>query len=85
MLNYYNYDKIYGTLLSQNTSDTVRTYFVVECQVWSLKRWMFQYGWSFPHKDKAVMKDGLLGFEVTLEKDIQGRRQEMSNANTKKK
>lgn len=68
MKTHYTYDEIYGTLLRKNEDDTVRVYFVVECQLSRFKRWMFQYGWNFSCRDKPVMKNGLKGYEVTLEK-----------------
>jgi hypothetical protein len=61
----YNYDDIYGTLIYHNKEDTVRKYFIIECQYYKFYRWMFKEGWCL-RKRHTIQRNGLKGFEVTL-------------------
>jgi hypothetical protein len=62
----FSYDEIYGSLLNKNDDDTQRVYFIIECELWKFKCWMFIHGWSFSIQDKSYMRNELRGYEVTL-------------------
>lgn len=44
-----------------------RTYFVLECERWSFTRRMFVEGWD-KKIIKAAMRNGIIGFEITVGK-----------------
>ena len=54
-----------GKLLTKNEDDTVRTYFITECEKWYFKRLMFVDGWDIG-VDKVYVCEGVTGYEVTF-------------------
>jgi hypothetical protein len=61
MSEHYNYDEVYGTLVSMNENDSERVYFVVDCEYWKFYRWMYSHGWNFVNK--KIYKNG---YKATL-------------------
>jgi hypothetical protein len=67
MNEYYTYDEIYGTLLHSNEDDTERTYFIIECMLYTMYRWVFKLGWN-KVSEKSCERNRLKGYEITLRK-----------------
>lgn len=65
MKEHYSYDEIYGKLISRNLDDTVRTYFVLECEYKSFYIWMYSHGWN-KIRDHPCERNGFKGYKVKL-------------------
>lgn len=61
----YTYDEIYGILIGRNKADTVRTYFIIECQYHKFYVWMFIHGWNKVKSNRSE-QHGLKGFKITF-------------------
>jgi hypothetical protein len=61
----YDNDRLFGTLLTHDETDSERTYFTIECEYFHFCKWMYSHGWIHV-RDKPCERKGLRGYEVTL-------------------